>query len=484
MEKVRPVRYATIKQFLLRCPLVVSLVLPVDAQTTDAATKQKLTDAAKQGFDLQANLDVADNVTVEAVLLPERVCREVFGKEISRNYATIELTISNHSRDASLIVQSLFIDYGGWALSGLRPAREDHSDKATQTTTQTEQTERTKTHYGQATTQKNQIASVEYRIVRGQMLDRQPWTRRNAVVHALQLAGTIASAYVFTTTDVDIVRGVNGFNGQVLPALQTFWPDTTIGQMNRISDVGFQVNKVVPKDSSDIIVAFFPIDRFLTPGLKRLFLKSPALFFAPRALVFDVQARKQLEPLIRSFFNNDTHATNEFMATLPEKFASPQNMDQHSADILTLLDSVSLNNVAVLVGGIMTVDVNTVPGDIVSIELDGGNDNPKNWTEGDHLGAIQGSYLLNGTPELVGAPTGVQVVAVQDGSTASTLRFKLTLPANFLTAQEQKLIFKVTKSGKNGKGVDSMNYEMAVPTASSDAPKHDNSAAKPPEHRQ
>jgi hypothetical protein len=482
MEKGRPVPYASVSRLLLGCALIVSLVLPVGAQTTDAATKQKLTDSAKQGFNLQANLDVADNVTVEAVLLPERVCREVFGKEISRNYATIELTISNHSRDASLIVQSLFIDYSDWALSGLRPVGEEHSDKTNQTTMPTEQTERTKGNTRQARTQKNQIASVEYRIVRGQMLDRQPWTRRNAFVHALQLAGTIASAYVFTTTDLDIVRGVNGFNGQVLPALQTFWPDATIGQMNRISDVGFQVNKVVPKDSSDIIVAFFPIDRFLTPGLKRLFLKSPALFFAPRALVFDVQARKQLEPLIRSLFNNDTQAANDFMAKLPQKFASSQNMDQQTKDILKLLDSVSLNNVAVLVGGIMTVDVNTVPGDIVSIELDGGNDNPKNWMEGDHVGTIQGSYLLSGTPELVGAPTGVQVVAVQDGSTDTALRFKLTLPANFLITQQQKLTFKVTKSEKNGKGVDSRNYEMIVPAASSDATKPDGSATKNPEH--
>jgi hypothetical protein len=68
--------------------------------------------------------------------------------------------------------------------------------------------------------------------------------------------------------------------------------------MNRISDLGFQTNKVIPKASSDIIVTFFPLDRFLTPGLKELFIKSPALFFSPYALQFDPKGKKEINQLI------------------------------------------------------------------------------------------------------------------------------------------------------------------------------------------
>ncbi len=458
----------TVRVFLC-CVLLTPVLLGVaSAQNADPATKQKLTDAAKRGLPLQANLNVADNVTVDAVLLPERVCREVFGKEISRNYATIELVISNHSNESSLIVQSLYIDYSDWALSGSWVA--DAAGNLQQNKQQTYE----------ATTTKNQIASVEYRIARGQMLDRQPWTSRNAFIRTLQLVGTIASAYVFTTTNVDITRGVNAFNGQVIPGLQTFWPDATIGQMNRISDVGFQVNKVIPKDSSDIVVAFFPIDRFLTPGLKNLFLKSPALFFAPQAMAFDVEARKQLAPLVKSFFNNDATAAETFMASLPKELATGESMDPKVKNILALLDKVSLNRVKVLVGGIMTVDVSTVPANIVSVELDGGGDDPKNWTKGDHLGTIRGSYLLNGSPELVGAPSGVSVALVQGGSTDTALRFKLTLPDKFLTTKEQKLTFKVTKNDKGGKNIESMGYDLVAPAqaALSTDPKTDASSAQ------
>jgi hypothetical protein len=422
------------------------------AQSPDAETKQKLLDAAKQGKDIQANLNVADNVTVQAVLLPERVCREVFGKEISQNYATIEVIVSNHSNQSSLIVQSLYIDYSKWAFSGTFSTGSN-----TLLTTQPNPPQ----PYESGTT-KNQIASAEYRIVRGQLLDRQPWTARNVIIHALQLAGTIASAYVFTTTNGDVLRGVNAFNGQVVPALQTFWPDATIGQMNRISDVGFQVNKIIPKDSSDVVVAFFPIDRFLTPGLKKLFLTSPALFFDPGEMTFDAKARKQLAPLIASFFGNDKREAEKFMANFSQSLLD-KKADPRTESILELLDAVSLNNVKVLVGGIMTVDVSTVPAKIVSIDLDTGNENSKSWTQGDHLGTIKGSFLLNGTPELENPPSGVAVALVQQGSSDTELHFKLTLPDKFLTTKEQKLTFKVTKNQTSGKNIDSMTYDLPVP---------------------
>src|SRR5581483_7402750 len=83
----------TRRMTLFIAALVLLTCLPVGA--LDAATSQKLQDAAEKSIPIQSNIKVADNVSVEAVLLPERVCKEVFGKEIAQNYAAIELTISN-----------------------------------------------------------------------------------------------------------------------------------------------------------------------------------------------------------------------------------------------------------------------------------------------------------------------------------------------------------------------------------------------------
>ena len=73
--------------------------------------------ANAEGFPLAAET-VADNVSVEAVLLPAEVCKRVFGKEIAENFAAVELTISNRSSKDALILHSVFIDYSQWALSG------------------------------------------------------------------------------------------------------------------------------------------------------------------------------------------------------------------------------------------------------------------------------------------------------------------------------------------------------------------------------
>jgi hypothetical protein len=481
--------------------MIIPLLLNAQdsSSTQDKATTptaKKLTDASKQGVPLITDSDKLQNVAVEAVLLPERVCREVFGSEIAKNYAAVELTIENHNRDASLIVQSIYIDFSDWALSGPKVQARVCATGAC--------------------TQPNQISSVEYRVARGEMLDRQPWTARNITIRGLEMLGAVASAYTFTLSSQQAIKSISAANGEAIPALANFWPDGLIGQMNRISDVGFQVNKIIPKESSDIIVAFFPIDRFLTPGFKKLFLKSPTLFFAPGTVFLDNKAVAMLQPDLEFLLGGkekvreatrglakyvaleaqvtsltsrirelnielttSKHGTEgnglsegevqDELNNLHDKLTAAQTELTSSsctdgcAAILSYLDRISLNNVRVVVGGIMTVDVNTVPATITSVDLDGGNSNPNSWTKGDHSGSIAGSYLQNGTPVLVKPPNGVTITAVQDGSTENVLRFKLTLPDKFLTTSETKLTFMVTKKDKTGKATDSSTYDLPVP---------------------
>ncbi len=387
----------------------------------------------------------------------------MFGKEISQNYATIELTISNRSSEASLIVHSIFIDYSAWALSG---SSQNHNAKGNEQ------------HPWQAQTSNNQISSVEYRVARGQLLDRQPWTFRNILIRSLQATGSIASAYVFATTNTDIVRGINGFNGQGIPAAQALLPDGTVGQMNRISDFGFQVNKVIPKDSSDIVVAFFPIDRFLTPGLKKLFLKSPALFFAPGALALDKKAGALLKPDFEYLLGSKAKAQS-LLHQLPlayvnyiagnEKVRSVEkSVDDKTCDpdcvhtAMLFLASASLNNVRVIAGGTMTVDVGSVPASISAIEMDEGNDKASSFKKGEHRGVIRGSFLLNGTPALVGDGSDAKLAITKEGSTDKELHFTMTLGSDLDATKVPKLTFKVIKKDKNGQDVDSTTKDLLV----------------------
>ena len=306
--------FTTICRYLVIAFCLTALLLPAqgkttskaDATSTDAQAARSNLDTQRKGKDFPlkttiATASVRQNVTVEAVLLPYDVCKRVFGTEIAKNYAAVELTVSNRSPDSALIVQSVFIDYRDWALSGINfldstRTGEKKSDGGTDWPDY------------EAPNKAGQISSVEYRVARGELLDRQPWTFRNLSLRALQAAGSIAAAYTFSISEKGIITGIGAFNGEVMPALNALFPDGTVAKSSDQSVLGFQVNKVIPKNSSDIVVAFFPLDRFLTPGLKKLFLKSPALFFAPYALMFDKEARDALKPQIEYLLGDRTQA--------------------------------------------------------------------------------------------------------------------------------------------------------------------------------
>ena len=110
---------------------------------------------------------------------------------------------------------------------------------------------------------------------------------RNRILRWLTLAGNLAGAFTFSLNEQGIVKGIASATGVGIPGVATAWPDRTVDQLNRVSDFGFRSPKLVPKQGSEVIVCFFPIDRFLTPGFRRLFLKSPALFFAPLQMLVD-----------------------------------------------------------------------------------------------------------------------------------------------------------------------------------------------------
>ena len=134
--------------------------------------------------------------------------------------------------------------------------------------------------------------------------------------------------------------------GQVVPAAQVLWPDGTVAQLDRISDFGFRANKVIPKEASDIVIAFFPLDRFITPELKKLFLTSPAVFFVPAAALVEKNSRGKIIGILQRLVGPaQVRADDSVQALLS------------NSKIKNLLDGISLNKIRVKVGGILTVEM-------------------------------------------------------------------------------------------------------------------------------
>jgi hypothetical protein len=502
---------------------------PKDAATAAAAQKS-LTDAASKGTPIPATINVSEKVSIEAVMLPWEIARHVFGRVVSKNYTVIAVNISNRSNDAGLIVHSLFIDLHDWGLAGPMSAALTIGGMS-----------RPAQPYEKEGTPL-EVSSVEYRIVRGEMLDKQPWTARNTGLRIIQAMGSIGATFAFPFSS-DIVKGIGAWNSAVIPGFEALFPDSTQAQMDRVSDYGFRDNKVIPQQSSDILIAFFPIHRFLTPKMKEVFLENPAVFFNPILMAIDPKTRQQLLPFLAAALvpKKDSAQAADIIDTLCKellkKFSDVQaavaaltvqykedlalvekaqaaltqaqavvhqdgdsaasalvaehsravedaqqkldNLNQQagkdksslerawlpltSLPLYNLLGSLSLNNVHVVVRGIMATDINNVPAALTSITCTNDSQPAAIWgAPGDRACVIHGSFLTDGTPVIAEAATlGITVGAVTTGSTDAALNIKLTLtrpvPAGTV------LTFQITKKNKQGNTVESMKLPYTVP---------------------
>jgi hypothetical protein len=499
--------------------VVCVTAMPLVAQTSGTQQSKPAIDTSKQGIPLSTDLTVQGNVTVQAVLIPHKIAKAVFGGKIADEYAIVQLTINNKSSDAALIVQGVYIDYSRWALAGGgisgQPCAEEASTEP-------------KSKFADCT-KPSQVASEEYRVVRGQALNAQTWTWRNGIVRGLTFAGSVATAYAFTVSGTKYPKAVSGATGTFIPGLGTFWPDQTIDQINRISDLGYQTNKVVSKQGSDIIVCFFPIDRFLTSGFRQIFLKEPALFFSPYELLLDKKVRE------RFFSPHGIHPTvnpkdildalgiskpNDLAKALPcyldykeqlgrdeakaagqeesktqnwaEDLRSKKDTDcgkSLSSDQIQQLDTlahVSLNTIHVVIDGVMTVETAKIPAKIQSITFDNERTDANLWVVPEKTaatptptttikGTITGAYLTDATPIVRNQDLGISDVAViSEGSNDQTLHFSLKLSKTI--PNQTELTFVVEKKPTDSKAapVDSTPFVYRVQYAGSNVPLIDN----------
>jgi hypothetical protein len=484
-------------------------------------------------YPIPAQINVHSNVSVEGVLIPYDTARRVFSKDIASKYAIVQLIISNRSSTAALIVHSVFLDYSRWGLSGLSQRRQEDASVGQQLSCPGGD------EPFQSCARISQVASAEYRVVRGDLLDAQKWSARNWVERSLTFAGAGLAGYEFAVGP-DLGRGFGVFGSTLAPGTQVLWPDGTVDQLNRISDVGFQTDKVIPKSSSDIIVAFFPISRFLTPELRSVFLHDTAAFYIPIAGLIDPYTSKRLctvlnrysgfsgrdiSPPTRSVFRpwkmkdnlskapadkdkisrsaTKGNADGGGMATIDwcriplSDLVSAKDCDMSPAaggvgavsdreksqmqrgncapastaklyrEASELLSSLSLNNIRVQVGGIMSVDVDTIPASIdrVEFENDKADTDPRKvWqTTEDQYGTIFGKFLFGGKPEIVDeegrAATDwvetIETVAAQSTDTALSFKMKLKKKLDSSTPQ---LYLRVTKADKEGTAATSRDY--------------------------
>jgi len=483
--------------FLLLASLFSPIVLAQDKADSPAvfATKGGKTPVpAGKTIPMQTVITVKDNVSVEAGLLPYKPAVNLFGREVAKNYAVIQLIISNRSTEDALELHSVFFDYSEWALSGIGESS----------------TREPVLNPWNAGTRAGEIASIESRSIRTEMLNAAPFSVRNLVVNGLVLVGTAAGGYTFLMT-TDFAKGVAAFNNPFSPAVGKFWPDQGPGQRDFVSDNGFQTNKVIPKQSSDVIYAFFPIDRFLTPGLKALFLKSPAAFFNPAEMYFDASNAKLFEPFKKAVsltlggsltpdqvvqaLASPCHLSLETKSAPAKQEGCEKELDATTTlKVKSFMENLSLNSTHILISGIMTENVDTIPAFISGVTIDPKARPEEFWVvkpapaakAGEKPApapalnaAIDGKYLTNGTPTItdIAPPPAAagkaaasaklsdyldasSIKVVSDGSSDTKLNFSFELKESIPPGST--LTFMVSKKDASGKATDSMKFPYKV----------------------
>ena len=420
--------------------------------------------SANQGAAIRVDLPqiVRDNVGVQAVLLPYTVTSELFGKHIAQNYVAIFVNVSNRSRSASLIIQGLYIDYSRWALSGTSPRSADIEVDLEPYST---------------ASKPNQVSSVEYRIVRGQLEERQPKSARNWTLRGLQLAGSVAAAYTFPLGDhgIDVARGIAAFNGVGIPGFEKLWPDSFVAKLNRVSDWGYRVNRVVPRESAEIVVAFFPIDRFLTAGLKKLFMQSPAVFYNPGLALIDDHdpgATEVKKIMARSLGTDETGAdktsgkdfSSQIKAMMachstgkgPVAEAEQAKGCKESIDLRRFVRAASLSSIAIVIDGSMVIDLASLPPVVNDVKFETGQDAAAYWT---NIGAkqltITGRYLAD-AEVVIEAPAGLGPFTVTvDRTKSNDELMKASFPVAKPIPAGTNFTIRLKKTTKDNRAVES-----------------------------
>ena len=106
----------------------------------------------------------------------------------------------------------------------------------------------------------------------------------------LRGAGALASAVGgITTFGPSFLPAVAAFNGAGLSAYEGVWLDFTINELNRLNDSAYASNTVVKSKSAKVVVAFVPIDLFLSAAEKKRYWKQANELFQTAGMLIDLR---------------------------------------------------------------------------------------------------------------------------------------------------------------------------------------------------
>jgi hypothetical protein len=367
-------------------------------------------------------------IKVWRTLMAPKNVADAFGPRIAKRYIAIQLTVANRSteyqwliQDASVNLEKLLLDLNEKITGSKGDKDKNYGCQPNLTrllqalqelgivmpsTTPTPPNKPVKFEYQDGTPggTSADVSSADLTVLRGVAEKGAALDPRNITLRLLTGAGTIAAGLLGVTRFGDaFAPSVAAFNGPLLTAYQTMFPDFTVNQLNRLNDSAFLANTVVGKQQAKVIVMFIPMEYLLTKDQASQFYDDPnAVFACPDLRLLEVSI------------------SGNFVETV---LPTP---------VITAI----------------TVNANE--------EADFGKDN---FSVG---GIVTGHFLEKAKIELLNPPNGVTVTANQD-PTESQLSF--TLKGKTPLMPGQALDFELTLAGTQPvKSTFKVNYSPAKPS--------------------
>ena len=407
--------------------LISLLFLTIGCVAQGKASGNTQGENSSNSVSLRATSTVGQCINVEAVLLAKKPAAMLFGGFVADNYAVVKTTVSNKCDDEQFILHDIYFDYRRWALSGVysgmgntpcessKTAANDNNVPAQNGDDKTSAADG-KEPDGSGAAQNGlpadddttkgtcpgQVATVGALDVQDQDTEDAVWSPRNKVVKALTLVGQAASGYAFIWSG-DAAKGIGAYNSSFVENVSKLWPDRRIEQEKNILSLGYRTDRstAIAKDDHGSYFAFFPLKTFLSPSLNKIFLDSPAMFMNPAEVLIESEVAnpangghvsKKSYNEVKGFaglllqLSGSTDSTQLLRDLDSECPGSACQYPQKSDEWKRVLGEkhvfkyASLNSVQIVVRGVMTVSVDSVPPTIDAVEFDNEKEGATLWT--------------------------------------------------------------------------------------------------------
>jgi hypothetical protein len=248
-----------------------------------------------------------------------------------------------------------------------------------------------------------EVATVGALDIQDEVTEDSVFSKRNLVINGLTLVGQVAGGFAFVGSTA-AAQGIGAYNSAFVPNLAKFWPDRRLDQEKFLLALGYRTdqNTAIAKDDHGSYYAFFPLATFLTPTLKKLFLDDPAVFLNPAEAWFEPNALSDTTPQSSHHGKDELSALRQVLWNLAETISagsatSPPYTwkrllvelsshcvegycpicpkDDHACRDRVdaekdLFAKASLNSTKIVVRGVMTIEVDSVPPTIDAVTFD------------------------------------------------------------------------------------------------------------------